>query len=356
MKKTLTKILTLIIAVIMSMTFIGCAKNANMSINGKGTGNDVFNNTGLTSEKTKESIENQTFTELNEPAVMLAMSPYAMNRATNTVSRTLTATVLPVDAPDKSVDWTIEWCVPVFEGADISDYLTVTPEFDGALSATVTAFQGFEGGTAYVTCTTRVGGFSAQCLITYDGAPESLVFVLDGTDYSTSSMLELTVGESYDIELALRNTLGAVGSKYGNYVLKQIDMQGRFVAEKIEIINGTVTSREEVTIDLGTGKAGDLTIPTTEFMTVALNDNILTVNVLKSEGSFIYPNTPTQNIRTGTQYLYKAPYYDPQSGVADNCRLSVLVEDTVSGKQSILYIDIQSTVDSISLNESTFAF
>lgn len=52
------------------------------------------------------------------------------------VSKTITATVLPVDAPDKSVDWSLTWCVPL-EGEDVGDYLSVTPQSDGALTATV---------------------------------------------------------------------------------------------------------------------------------------------------------------------------------------------------------------------------
>ena len=288
------------------------------------------------------------------PGVRLAMSPYAMNRATNTVSRTLTATVSPVDAPDKSVDWTIEWCVPVYEGADISDYLTVEPESDGSLTATVTAYQGFEGGSAYVTCTTRVGGYTAQCLITYDGAPESLVFVINGNDYNSTTTFRATAGQTYNVELDLRNTLGAVGSKYGNYEIKQISMQGRFVAEKRDITNGTVTKREDVTIDLAEGKIGSLNFTTSEFMNVTLEGNILKIQALRSESSFMLPRAA---VRTGTQYVYKAPYYDPRGGgVADDCRLYVLVEDTVSGKQAMLYVDIQSTVTGVSLDQAIFAF
>lgn len=286
-------------------------------------------------------------------AVKLAMSAYMMNRETRTVSRTLTATVLPVDAPDKSVDWSLEWCVPVYEGADISDYLTIEPEYDGALSATVTAYQGFEGGSAYVTCTTRVGGYSTQCLITYDGAPESLEFVIDETYYSNTAVATLTAGQNYDIELALDNTLGAVGSRYNNFEIKEVKMEGRFVAEKREIINGTVKSREDVIVDLSTGKIGDYSIPYTEFMTLNLSGNILQVNVLRSESSF---KAPRAAVRTGTQYYYKAPYQDPRASSPDNCRLYVLVEETVSGKTSLLYIDIQSTVTSISLSENMFAF
>ena len=124
--------------------------------------------------------------------------------------------------------------------------------------------------------------------------------------------------------------------------------------EKREIVNGTVTSREDVTIDLESGKAGSFDISTDEFMTVSLNGDVLTVNVLRSESSYMFPRVP---VRTGTQYVYKAPYYDPRGGgIADNCRMSVLVEDTVSGKQALLYIDIQSTVNSIALSESVFSF
>lgn len=292
--------------------------------------------------------------EENTPGVKLAMSPLRMNRALNTVSRTVTATVTPVDAPDKSVDWTIEWCVPVSEDADISDYLVIQPESDGSLVCVVTALQGFEGGSAYLTCTTRVGGFSAQCIITYDGAPESLVFVHNGNDYGSTSMIDLTAGNTYDIKLDLRNTLGAVGSKYGNFEIKQVAMQGRFVAEKRTIVNGTVTSREEVTIDLEQGKAESFTINTSEFMNVTLNGDTLTIQALRSESSFMIPRAA---VRTGTQFVYKAPYYDPRGGgIADNCRLSILVEDTVSGKQAMLYIDIESTVTGITLSDAIFAF
>ena len=349
MKKKIVTIISVALAICLtfalSISLVFCDRMANTPEPETNLGQDGSANVG---------DENRGDEGSETHAVMLAMSAYTMNRETKTVSRTLTATVLPEDAPDRSVDWTLEWCVPVYDGADISDYLTIEPESDGALSATVTAYQGFEGGSAYVTCTTRVGGYSAQCLITYDGAPESLVFVLDGTEYGNTSMMNLTAGQSYDIELGLRNTLGAVGSKYGSYEIKEVKMQGRFVAEKREIVNGTVKSREEVTVDLETAKVGDLTIPTTEFMTVTLNENILKVNVLRSESSFMLPRAA---VRTGTQYVYKAPYYDPRGGGnPDNCRLCVLVEDVISGEQSLLYIDIQSTVTSIGLSESSFAF
>lgn len=336
--------LVLCTALTLSFSLVGCSKSTTPNPETKVE----------ETAKSNTEIENQSFATANEPGVRLMVTPFAMNRAVNTVSKTVTATVTPVDAPDKSVDWSLEWCVPVAEGADISDYLVIQPESDGSLVCVVTALQGFEGGSAYLTCTTRVGGFTAQCIITYDGAPESLVFVINGTDYNNTSTFVATAGQTYDVELDLRNTLGAVGSKYGNYEIKQVSMQGRFVAEKRDITNGTVTNREEVTIDLAEGKIGILTFTTSEFMNVSIEDNILKIQALRSESSFMLPRVP---VRTGTQYVYKAPYYDPRGGgVADDCRLYVLVEDTVSGKQSMLYVDIQSTVTGVTLSDSIFAF
>ena len=58
----------------------------------------------------------------------------------------LTATVEPVDAMDKSVDWSIAFVNPTSawaSGKTVTDYVTVTPTEDGALTATVTNLQAF---------------------------------------------------------------------------------------------------------------------------------------------------------------------------------------------------------------------
>src|SRR5574344_41694 len=100
---------------------------------------------------------------VKQTRVLLSSTPFALTstdeRGVNTVSKKITATVLPVDAPDKSVDCSIEWCTPI-EGKAVTDYLTITPDSDGSLTATITAYKGLEGASAYVKATTRVGGFT----------------------------------------------------------------------------------------------------------------------------------------------------------------------------------------------------
>lgn len=72
-------------------------------------------------------------------------------------SQTLTATVTPSDATNKVVDWSIAWknsSSTWAKGKTISDYLTVSPTSDGALTATVTCTKAF-GEQAIVTVAVR---------------------------------------------------------------------------------------------------------------------------------------------------------------------------------------------------------
>ena len=140
------------------LLFAGVISSLAIAIGNKPVEAKVANDTKAAIEPTEKPVSDE-----NIAPVALKMSKSFTTYAANgqqTVSKVITATVMPVDAPDKSVDWKIEWCTPI-EGKDISEYLTLTPESDGALSATITALKGFEGASAYVTATTRVGGFSA---------------------------------------------------------------------------------------------------------------------------------------------------------------------------------------------------
>ena len=300
----------------------------------------------------------------NIAPVALKMSKSFTTYAANgqqTVSKKITATVMPVDAPDKSVDWSIKWCTPI-EGKDISEYLTLTPESDGALTATITALKGFEGGSAYVTATTRVGGFTATCLIMYDGKPESLSFIHNGKEITNTGTVNLTAGTTNEITLNLKNTLGVVGSKYGDFEIVKVKGQGRFTLTKQYIVNGSVSSTSEVVFNLEEGvyKYKDevlgndltLTIKPEDFFTASVNGNKLTIKAIKSESSYATPYP-----RTGYRFTYKGTYTDPRAGgKPDNCIWYVAVRDKVSGEESLLQIDIQSTVTSISLSDTVYSF
>ena len=82
----------------------------------------------------------------------------------------LTATITPDNATNKAVDWTIvfvnassEWAT----GKTVTDYVTVTPTADGALTANVACIKSF-GEQIKVTATSRDNAdVSANCLVDY---------------------------------------------------------------------------------------------------------------------------------------------------------------------------------------------
>lgn len=82
----------------------------------------------------------------------------------------VTATITPDDAVDKTVDWSLSFTNPDSEWASgkvVTDYVTVTPESDGALAATVKCEQAF-GEQIILTVTSRaVPEVTSSCTIDY---------------------------------------------------------------------------------------------------------------------------------------------------------------------------------------------
>ena len=83
---------------------------------------------------------------------------------------TLTATIVPDTATDKTVDWEIAFVNPSSEWATdkvVTDYVTVTPTADGALTANVECLQAF-GEQIVVTVVSRDNPLAtATCTIDY---------------------------------------------------------------------------------------------------------------------------------------------------------------------------------------------
>lgn len=332
-----------------------------------GTFTTLYN---ASSSETTMSVENiperiiNIENDIASPQISLSSSEaFSTSDTGNSILKTITATVLPEDAPDKSVDWNISWITPIYDDAVVTDYVTVTPDSDGSTTATVTCYKGFEGASIRVTATTRVGGFTASCVVTYEGKPTEMVLESSGTEYEMVSLFNLSAGTTTSFNINLDNKLNAVGSKFGNFEIVSITGVGRFVAEKQYIVNGSVSSTEDVTLDLGSptftyqddSNTITKTISMSDFLTASISGSVLTVNCIKNEKAFVFPSGKYP--RTGYYFKYKSAYTDPRGGgVADNCYWIICIKDSVSDLDRTFWIDITSSVDSVALSESVLSF
>lgn len=126
----------------------------------------------------------------NSPNVKLAMSSAATVAADSSVSKTLTATVYPLDATNRLVDWSIAWSNQG-KSEDVTDYVTVTPTYDGSSEATVTCLKPFGSDQITITVTTRQGGYTATCVVTFRGVATS-IYLTSSVSPTTNSGRENT--------------------------------------------------------------------------------------------------------------------------------------------------------------------
>lgn len=95
----------------------------------------------------------------------------------------VTASITPSDALNKEVDWSVAWKNPSSawaKGKDVTDYVTITPTSDGALTATVECLEAF-GEQIVITATSRdnpsaKGSCTADYMQRYLGTETSLSF------------------------------------------------------------------------------------------------------------------------------------------------------------------------------------
>ena len=101
----------------------------------------------------------------------------------------ITATVYPADAAEKGVDYSVAWQnAPVHGSEPVTDYVTVTPDSDGSLAATVSCKKPFGSDTIVITVTTRDGGHTDTCLVTYVGVATEMS--ISGSGISTKTTAE----------------------------------------------------------------------------------------------------------------------------------------------------------------------
>lgn len=326
------------------------------------------------SEKNQSEEEQQAYSNdftaecFNTSNVKLAMSSVATLAADNSVSKTLTATVYPTDASNKLVDWSIAW-VNQSKTEEVTNYVTVTPKSEGSLEAIVTCVQPFGSEQIKIIVTTRQGGYTATCIVSFRGLATSI--------YLTSDVVPVTNagrGEYYDLpsknSTSFTVKLSNVWDTVGSYNLSaEISAVGSiYVCDVFGDSFGGSTNENVRLVSIS-----DLL----DYMgiTATVSGNVVTIKTNKVLDSFFYSHSEPDEYGVGTWYYNDYVYYEDwmeglgtayseeyKTGSAynashiDSCYYVLKITDSVSGLSTSVKFWVSTGVSSVKLDETTLSF
>lgn len=212
MKKLLITILALTLALVMSVTTLGCNVVELPEQSFTSSPAEVVSPT-LTKPST--SAGTASTAKKNEvQRVAMAFSAGVAVDATETepahVTKRLEAVVEPITAPQE-VDYTVAWQ----EGAslaseDVSTYLKVEQDSDGSLGATVKCYKAFGADTIVITCTTRNRNKQDVCLVTFEGLTKDITIThsFEKIEDTRGTFYYVPVDNSYKLDVTISSIFG----------------------------------------------------------------------------------------------------------------------------------------------------
>ena len=195
------------------------------------------------------------------------------------VSQTVTATITPTTVVDKYVTWSVAWATDApLKNSNISEYIKVTDESQGNLTATVNCYKSFKGSKAILTCTTRQGGKTGTVDIVYEGVPSSMTINAPSgvTKYNLGrdSVDLLYVKKTYSLNLAMDNVFHDVGSNFNDFTITVTGVGSVTCGTYSQSARGAGWSSHSNVVDFS--KIAK------EFVTCSTSGNTLSINVTKS--------------------------------------------------------------------------
>ncbi len=361
LKKNITRILAcaLLIATL-GLSLASCSAGDKV----KDTAGKVWDTAVDGAERIYETVKDKITMEQTDDFGQISLLSLASGAETvdeqDVMYQVIKATVLPESATDQSTTWEVYWIDNQTgnEDAEVTDYVTVMACIGdqpytaqpGSNYCKVTCKQAFAGSTIGVRVTTVVGGFTAQCKVTYVGVPSRINAYFTNADgeeillpgfvaESSAYKPALPVGSTSDFRLAMDNVFHNVGADYGNYKVASVSMTGIINVRHYTYSMGDVTEGDISQIYLA---AEDVN----QFITASIEGDTLHINVKATYENFMF------NLNGG----YSGSYDKYVSNCGEAPYFIVTVEDQVSGKQGVVRFNIYSSVTNVALSDSNLVF
>ena len=282
------------------------------------------------------------------------------------------AYVRPDDAANKKVDFSVSWGTAPTHGSEpVENYLTVTPDSDGSTTATVSCKKAFGDDTILITVTTREGGYTATCTVTFTGVADGISISGSTATKKSSSgrgeYYEVGTSKTYTFNISLTNAfddvasdlsvkeIGGEGTMYffngysndaGYYVYSET-----FQKDLSEIASKFITSAtiSGNTLTIKTGSKilenyYDYSAPDEYYIVEMLYDRYL-VEVRDDLMGYkdVGDSFNNQNAKYNAEHI-------------DDCYFYVTIEDEISGLTQTVKLWLVSSVSGVSLSPSTLEF
>lgn len=306
----------------------------------------------------------QPLAQFGEPSGTTVTSPQS-------VDVRIEAYVYPESAANKEVDFSVAWGnAPTHGSEQVSNYLTVTPDSDGSTMATVSCKKSFGDDTIVITVTTREGGYTATCTVTFTGIASGIEITSStATKKSTSERgeyYELGTSKTYTFNIGLTN---AFNDAAGNLSVTEIGGEGNMYFGNGSYNDGGYINFTDM-VQKSIGEFAD------DFITSAtISGNTLTVKT----GSKILENYYSSY--GPDEYFITDIYYDryvvemnddwsikdfsdtfrnqnAQSNAQNigSCYFYVTVKDSISGLTETVRLWLVSSVNGVSLSQTELEF
>lgn len=195
------------------------------------------------------------------------------------VTQTVTATITPATVVDKYVTWSLAWDANApLKNQDISEYVTVTQDNEGDLTAQINCFQSFKGSKIILTCRTRQGNKSATAEVQFQGAPSSMEINspsgVSKTNIGAMNVDMLYVGSSYSLNLALDNIFHDVGTNFSDFTVTVSGVGSVTCGKFVRSPRGQGWNNHDSIVDFSTIASN--------FITASVTNYTLNLNVTKS--------------------------------------------------------------------------
>ena len=301
--------------------------------------------------------------------ISVSVSPVMLaSNGDSATSKTLTATVSPSNATNKLVDWSIAWSNPS-KTETVTDYVTVTPTYDGSTIATVTCLKAFGSDQITITVTTREGGYKATCVVSFRGVASSIYLTSAATPTSNSER-----GEYYLLPSNSTNTftvnLSNAWESVGSYNLTaEIQAQGSLYFDDAFSDSFGGSTHENMKLHNSSEYIDALGI------TASVSGNVVTVKTDKVLDQFFYASKAEDLDNAGYWYYGNLVWYEEwmeglgsyyseeyKEGGAynashiDSCYFILKVTDTVSGLSASVKFWVTTGVSSVSLSTNSIVF